>query len=411
MKPNRLIAIVTMLVLTGCAQPQAPVTPSPSTYSPPTAAPPSPPPTAAPCTEPIGPVGCLTTVAGGGREFKDGGKARSAALCEPSDIAVDGAGNLYIANAGVHCSGPAANRVVKVDPQGILTIFAGTGEVGFSGDGGPAASAQLLHPVWVAVDRAGNVYIADTSNYRIRKVDTAGIITTFAGTGEAGFSGDGGPAAEAQLFAGGQTHWCDIPGGMDFDAEGNLYLADGGAVRKIDATGTITTVAGGERSGYYGDGKPTTEARLCASDVAVDQAGNLYISGGGEVVRRVDRDGVIRTVAGGVGNTDTADGVAANYALLLSPWGVAVDSQGNLFITEHRTSRIRRVGADGLITTVAGILHHSSGGRGLFNGEAGLATEIYLNEPVGLFIDDADVLYIADTFNARIRKVRFAGAP
>jgi hypothetical protein len=169
-----LIAIMTMLVLTGCAQPLAPVTSSRPTSSPPTAAPTSPPPTPAPCTEPIGPVGCLTTVAGGGRELKDGGQATSAALCEPSDVAVDAAGNLYIANAGVHCSGPAANRVVKVDPQGILTIFAGTGEASFSGDGGPAASARLLHPVWVAVDRAGNVYIADTSNYRIRKVDTTG---------------------------------------------------------------------------------------------------------------------------------------------------------------------------------------------------------------------------------------------
>jgi hypothetical protein len=129
------------------------------------------------------------------------------------------------------------------------------------------------------------------------------------------------------------------------------------------------------------------------------------------VVRRVDREGVISTVAGGAGNESTADGVPANYALLLSPWGVAVDSQGNLFITEHRTSRIRRVGADGLITTVAGILHRSSGGRGLFNGESGPATEVYLNEPVGLFVDDADVLYIADTFNARIRRVRFAATP
>jgi hypothetical protein len=190
--------------------------------------------TPTPCTEPTATVGCLTTIAGGGTGLQEGAPATSSGLCETTDVAADAAGNLYIANAGLFWTGPACNRIVKVDAQGILTVLAGTEEKGFSGDGGPATAAQVNIPVWMAADREGNAYFADTYNYRIRKVDTNGIISTFAGTGVAGFSGDGGPATAAQIFAGGKDAWCDHPGGMDFDAEGNLFVADVGAVRKID---------------------------------------------------------------------------------------------------------------------------------------------------------------------------------
>jgi sugar lactone lactonase YvrE len=261
--------------------------------------------------------------------------------------------------------------------------------------------------VWMAADRDGNVYFADTYNYRIRKVDTNGIISTFAGTGEAGFSGDGGPATAAKMFAGGKDAWCDFPGGMAFDPEGNLLVADEGAVRKIDRTGTISTVAGSGGSGHSGDGGPATQAGICASDIAVDGLGNLYISGGGEVIRRVDASGVITNFAGGFNNTKMSDGGPAASAKLLNPWGIAVDSKGNLFLSEHRANRIRRIGLDGVITTVAGILNPSSGGHGLFNGD-GLATEVQLNESVSIYVDANDVLYIADTFNGRIRAVHFA---
>jgi serine/threonine-protein kinase len=322
-------------------------------------------------------------------------------------VAADAAGNLYIANAGLFVPGPACDRILKVDPQGILTVLAGTGEKGFSGDGGPATAAQLNIPVWMATDREGNVYFADTYNYRIRKVDTNGVISTFAGTGEAGFSGDGGPATAAQIFAGGKDAWCDFPGGMAFDAEGNVFLADEGAVRKIDPAGTISTVAGTGAQGHSGDGGAATEAGICASDVALDGTGNLFISGGGEVIRRVDGDGVITNFAGGFSNTRTADGGPAVSAKLLNPWGIAVDSKGQLFLSEHRANRIRRIGLDGIITTVAGVLHPSSGGTGLFNGD-GLATEVQLNESVSVYVDANDVLYIADTFNGRIRAVHFA---
>jgi hypothetical protein len=366
--------------------------------------------TPTPCAEPTEAVGCLATIAGGGEGLVEGAPATASSLSEPSSVAVDGAGNLYIANAGIFVGGPAANRVLKVDPQGLLTAFAGTGEVGFSGDVGPATAARLRNPVWVAADGVGNVYIADVNNYRIRKVDRGGVITTFAGTGTPGFSGDGGPATEAEIFAGGPDGPCLVPGGMGFDAEGNLYVADVGAVRRIDPAGTITTVAGTGSPGTSGDGGPATEAEICASDVALDRQGNLYISGGGDVIRRVGPDGVIATVAGG-GNKGQGDGIPAAEALLLLAWGLAVDSRGNLFFAEHRDNRIRRIGLDGIITTVAGIFNISSQGRGLFNGESGLATEIHLNEPVSVFIDAHDVLYITDTFNARIRAVHFAAAP
>ena len=202
----------------------------------------------------------IKTVAGdGGSQLGDGGPATEAGLCDPADAAFDAAGNMYIADTGVYCSGPGGNTVRKVDTHGTITTVAGTGEAGFSGDGGLATKAKLNSPIAVAVDREGNLYIS--GDYRIRKVDKDGIITTFAGTGEDRSSGDGGPATSAQL---------EDPGGMAFDAQGNRYLADWTSVRKIDPSGTITTVAGTGRKGYSGDGGPATEAKLTANDVALD---------------------------------------------------------------------------------------------------------------------------------------------
>jgi hypothetical protein len=400
------VASVLVAACSGSASPGASAGTSPATSSTPSATA-TPLATPTPCTEPTTTVGCLTTIAGGGTGLQVGAPATSSELCETTDVAADAAGNLYIANAGLFFSGPACDRILKVDTQGILTVVAGTGEKGFSGDGGPATEAQLNVPVWMAADREGNVYFADTFNYRIRKIDTKGVISTFAGTGEAGFSGDGGPATAAQIFAGGSSNWCDHPGGVAFDADGNLFVADEGAVRKIDRAGLITTVAGTGEFGHSGDGGPATQAGICASDIALDGVGNLYISGGGEVIRRVDPSGVITNYAGGLNYTKTADGGPAATTKLLKPWGIAVDSKGNLFLSEHRANRIRRIGLDGIITTVAGVLNPSSGGQGLFNGD-GLATEVQLNESVSVYVDANDVLYIADTFNGRIRVVHFA---
>lgn len=314
-----------------------------------------------------------------------------------SRITLDAEGNMYIADAGLYCSGPGSGTVRKVDPDGTITTVAGTGWPSFSGDGGPATKAELYGPIAVAVDGEGNLYITDTNNFRIRKVDKDGIITTIAGTGKAGYSGDGGPATSAQLTE---------PGGITFDDRGNLYLSDYTSVRKIDPSGTITTVAGTGRPGFSGDGGPATEAKVTAGDVALDTSGNLYISDGeNQRIRKVDKDGIITTVAGSGKKGYSGDGGPATEATFEDPWGIAVDGEGNLFIADHHNSVVRKVDKNGTITTVAGT------GKPGFNREEGPATKVMLHEPVGLFVDrDSGVLYIADTFNARIRALRLEGA-
>jgi hypothetical protein len=195
----------------------------------------------------------------------DGGPATSAQFSSPDGVAVDGTGNLFVVDHG-------NNRVRKVSPDGIIVTVAGDGTPGFSGDGGPAASAQFLGPKGVAVDQTGNLFIADTGNRRIRKVSPSGIITTVAGSGTPGFSGDGGPAASAQLNA---------PTGLAVDGAGNLYIADTGnrRIREVSKDGTITTVAGDGDLGSSGDGGPATSAQLYPPNaVAVDGAGNLFIA-------------------------------------------------------------------------------------------------------------------------------------
>jgi sugar lactone lactonase YvrE len=336
----------------------------------------------------------LKTVAGdGGQRLGDGGLATKAGLCGPNDVTLDASGNMYISDGGLYCGGPGGNTVRKVNPDGIITTVAGTGHFGFSGDGGPATKAQLNLPLAVAVDREGNLYIADADNHRVRKVDKEGIITTIAGTGKKDYSGDGGPATSAQLIG---------PVGLAFDDGGNLHVADTFSVRKIDRSGTITTVAGTGRAGFSGDGGPATEAKLTAGDVAFDASGNLYIADDdNHRIRKVGKDGIIHTVAGSGKKGHSGDGGPATKAALNGPSSVDFDKEGNLFITCHGTSVVRKVDKNGTITTIAG----TSGQQG-FNREKGPARKVWLNEPIGLFVDDdAGVLYISDTFNARIRAV------
>jgi sugar lactone lactonase YvrE len=339
----------------------------------------------------------IKTVAGdGGSQLGDGGPATKAAFCGTSDVTLDASGNMYIADGGIYCSGPGGYTVRKVDRHGTITTVAGTGEAGFSGDGGPATKAQLDVPFAVAADREGNLYITDENNYRIRKVDEEGIITTFAGTGEGGYSGDGSPATSAQLRD---------PGGIAFDARGNLYVADYTSVRKIDPSGTITTVAGTGELGFSGDGGPATEAKLTAYDVALDHKGNIYICDlENQRIRKVDRDGIIHTVAGSGKKGYSGDGGPATKAALKDPWGVALDREKNVYIADHHNRVVRKVDPKGTITTVAGT------GEAGFNREEGPATKVMLHDPIGLFVDDdSGVLYIADTLNARIRALRLEG--
>jgi hypothetical protein len=338
-----------------------------------------------------------TVVGDGGSKLGDGGPATEAGLCGPNDVALDAKGNMYISDGGIYCSGPGGRTVRKVNPDGTITTVAGTGDAGFSGDGGPATKARLNLPLAVTVDQEGSLYIADAENHRIRKVDIEGTITTITGTGEEGYSGDGGPATSAQLT---------YPLGLVFDDRGNLYVADELSVRKIDPSGTITTVAGTGRGGFSGDDGPATEAKLTAADVALDSKGNLYIADDdNHRIRKVDKDGIIHTVAGSGKKGHSGDGGPATNAALNEPSSVDFDGEGNLFILCHRTSVVRKVDQNGTITTVAGT------GETGFNREKGPASEVMLNEPVGLFVDDdPGILYISDTFNALIRAVHLEGS-
>ncbi|MFQ5873899.1 MAG: serine/threonine protein kinase, partial [Dehalococcoidia bacterium] len=250
--------------------------------------------------------------------------------------------------------------------------------------------AQLNTPCGLTVDDEGNFYIADTVNNRIRKVDTAGIITTVAGTGQAGFSGDGGPAIEAQI---------NNPKDAALDGNGNLYIADNfnRRVRRVSPSGVITTVAGGGRGTQ--DGVPATEVELGDPEgLAVDPAGNLYIADFGSVWR-VDRSGIITVIAGG--GRALGDGGPATEADMV-PGDVVIDLRGNLYIADVGTHRVRQVDPSSIITTIAGT------GEPGFGGDEGPASLAQLAFPEGVGIDAAGNTYIADTFNHRIRKVLLA---
>jgi len=257
----------------------------------------------------------------------DGGPAPRAQLNHPEGVAVDASGNLYIADTD-------NNRIRKISPNGIITTVAGTGIAGFSGDGGPASQAQLNHPEGVAVDASGNLYIADTGNNRIRKISPDGIITTVAGTEIAGFSGDNGPASQAQL---------NQPEGIAVDASGNLFIADtdNDRIREVSPDGVIVTIAGDE--GFSGDGGPASQAQLNHPEgVAVDASGNLYIADtGNNRIRKISPNGIITTVAGN-----------GTPAILNAPTGIAVSASGNLYIADTGNNRIRVVDPSGSITTL-----------------------------------------------------------
>ena len=308
--------------------------------------------------------------------------ALSAPLGQVAGVAVDTHGSVYIADTG-------NNLVLQYTPDGQLTVVAGNGIAGFSGDGGLATSASLNYPGGVAVDSAGNLYIADSNNSRIRKV-SGGTITTIAGDGAYGYSGDTGPATSASL---------QFPEGVAVDSAGNLYIADmeNNRIRKVSG-GTITTIAGKGDQGFSGDGGPATAASLnFPSGVAVDSAGNLYIADQNNSRIRKVSGGSITTFAGNGNQGFSGDGGPATGASFI-PFGVALDSAGTLYIADPLNNRIRKV-SGGTISTVAG---NATLG---FSGDGGPATNASLNYPEAVAVDSAGNLYIADTLNNRIRKV------
>lgn len=339
-----------------------------------------------------GVAGNIATIAGNGSgTFSgDGGSAAIASLSYPRALAIDSSGNLYISDVG-------NQRIRQVSRTGIVSTVAGNGIAGYSGDGGLAVNASLSAETGLALDPSGNLYIADAHNMRVRMVTPNGIISTVAGTGVQGFSGDGGPATSATL---------NVPASVMF-SNGNLYIADSSnqRIRKVSSNGTITTVAGsGGPGGFSGDGGPATSAALnFPLGMAMDGLGNLYFAdGGNNCVRRIAPNGVITTVAGNGNGTGGffGDQGPATSATLNIPEDVAIDVANNLLIADSANNRIRKVVvSSGVISTVAGIT-----GNG-FSGDGGPATQAELNFPWGVTTDATGDVYIGDRVNNRVRIV------
>jgi uncharacterized protein (TIGR03437 family) len=328
----------------------------------------------------------ITTVAGNGTAgySGDGGPATSAELNGPRGVTEDIFGNLYIAEY-------YGQRVRKVGTNGIITTLAGNGIQGFSGDGGPATSAELNGPYRVTVDLAGNVYIPDSGNSRIRKVSPDGTITTIAGNGGVGRGGDGGAATNATL---------NYPEAVAFDPAGNYYIADEAAnvIRKVDPSGTITTAVGTGTGAYTGDGGPATSATLDGPvGVQVNAAGVLYISDQGNNVIRQVTNGTISTLAGTGVFGFGGDGGPAIDAEFAYPASIGLDAAGNLYIPDVNNNRIRVVFTHGTIQSVAG-----NGVEG-YGGDGGPALDAAINVPRSVSVAPNGNVYIGDFGNNRVR--------
>ncbi|MBZ5572642.1 MAG: hypothetical protein LAO09_12290 [Acidobacteriia bacterium] len=387
----------------------------------------------------ITPDGTITTYAGNGiAGFSgDGGKADSAMINVPTGITLDPAGNLVFADSG-------NSRVRKIDTAGNISTIVGNGMYGHGGDNGPATQASLERPWGVLYDSGGNLYISDTADSTVRKVDPQGTITRFAGNYKAGFSGDGGDATQANL---------NQPTGLALDADGDLDIADRGnhRVRLVNTAGVISTIAGNGKSGFSGDGSPATQAAINDPESLAYQGEVLYISGnaGKNRVRMVLSDGTINTFAGSTSGYDgdhhaplatqfshpegvlplssntvvfadranarvrelvrglvktvaggyIGDGKAGTSAALVLPHNISFDTAGNLYIADPGGNRIRKVDTRGKMTTVAG-----NGVTG-YTGDGGLATSAELNLPYGVAVDSLGNIFIADNENHVIRKV------
>jgi len=333
--------------------------------------------------------GTISTIAGNGAQnyFGNNGPATAAELFYPSGVAVDKAGNIYSADKEVH-------RIHKTNNQGIISIIAGNGNKGYKGDGSPSEAAMISAPSGLFTDAQGNLYITDLGNHCIRKIDTKGIITTVAGNGQKGFSGDGGPATSATM---------DFPYDVTIDTKGNMYIADyaNQRIRKINSKGIISTIAGNGERGYTGDGGPATKATLnFPAGIDVDAAGNIYVSDqNNNCIRKIGATGTISTIAGDGKSSYAGDGGSATQAELNAPIGIKVDADGNIYIVDSGNNCVRMINAQGIISTITG------DGKAGHKGNGGDAKNAELNSPYGIAIDSAGNIYIADQNNNEIRKL------
>ncbi len=336
----------------------------------------------------------ITTVAGtgSGSYSGDGGPATNAAVQRPIEIHIDDSANIYIADNDNH-----RVRIIN-GASGIINTIAGNGSLGFSGDGGPATDASLNLPTAVCTDPSGNIYISDKSNQRIRKIDfSTGIINTIAGDGTGSYSGDGGPSTAATIS---QPHGMqtDAAGNLYFADRTNHRI------RRIDnSTSIITTVAGTGNSGYSGDGAAATDANLnFPMSLCIDPAGNIYIADQiNHRIRKIDAStGIITTIAGAGSPGFSGDGGLAINAELNQPYDVSIDDAGDLYISDTNNQRIRKVNSTtGIISTLGG------NGSGGYSGDGGPATDASMNFPSGIFSDADGNVYIGDKLNHRVRKI------
>jgi sugar lactone lactonase YvrE len=315
----------------------------------------------------------------------DGGAATAAKINNAHFCAFDKSGNFYFSQFAGH-------SIRKVSTAGVISTYAGTGAYGFSGDGGPATAAKFRFPEGIAFDSADNFYISDHQNFRIRKIDKiTGTITTFAGSGIGGDSGDGGSAIAAMF----------IPGDIQFDWRGNFYITDNTnhKIRKISTSGVITTYAGTGIPGFSGDGGPATAAQLYQPNgFTIDKIGNLFFAdAGNKRIRKIDTFGIITTVAGMGTGIYSGDEIPATNAQI-GPYTVAIDEHSNIYAADTN-NRIRMIDVLGIIHTVAG-----NGVFG-FNGDGIPATSAQINNPGDITIDACGKVYFADVLNNRIRKI------